>query len=363
MRQSTSLLLPYFNRSIAYTIREDNFWAYSSGFVRRGLLGEALYRAETAVGGNPSWMLSLLFVIVYAIATTQVLKLASQKLTPIVFAVLCATPLVWNFSTDREVLLLLPLLLMASPPESRYRFRLGLCMLPLMVLVHEAAMLFYLPLLALTAVCTPCAKRKVEVLGAGALVLFTAMLLLTSKTNLTYRLEREVWPLVGIENLESTYLYTFAKTSLPEILRQNYGFLANSLGMSAIISVALSMAFMIFGIDENPQWRAILLVGLPVFFTLTVDYGRYLYFLFYFVVLGEQIAKGQLSDRIPVSRLADMLRDWGRGNGSPMVIKVSSARLLLPIIACMPIGFWVQRAGFPTPVRAFHELVRFVGLV
>lgn len=273
-------ILPYFDGSSTATFREDNFWSYSSGFLRRGFPGEAIYRLDLWTQHGPL-IFSLLITVTYFLAWYVVAREAGRYLTPVQSMLALLSPLALHAGIDGEIFLLLPLLYLVWRGRDANEL-VALLLIGLALAIRESAILFYLPLIAGLMLRGDWTRRLV-----GLVILTVFALSIIAGGEPTYLLEHEYWPAQGVEDLRARHLYLFAELPLGTLLdlhqgliRENLVLIAPSLLLFGIIYVSLILQ----------RTGSLLLTGyfiaaLVVFFTLTIDYGRYFYLPFAIALL------------------------------------------------------------------------------
>lgn len=349
-RQIRKALLPYLlEEDVTTTLREDDYWSFTGGFIRRALLGEVLFQGSSLTGTNISAAVSVACVIAYGFVVYRVLRRLLHTLAPVQVAMLALTPLLIPFKIDREVFLLLPLLAFATAGTSNLRWTIAGSVAAVAALVHEFALALYVPLmLAVHASSGRLLRVSPALLVAGALVVIAVPLALVPAAP-TLVPEQAFWPRFGITGLDQSWLYAFAEMRFSEVLRLHAGYMTASL--TAFLNVAFVLAsfwFLVTRVATAPAMRLAAPFVLLPFFVLTVDYGRYAYVLFAFFVLGDRI----VSEQRAATAAATERPRW-----TPLTWVV------LVGMSLAPVAFWVGDPAPPTPIRLFGVVFKVLAKV
>lgn len=349
-RQLLLLVVPYFTDGVATTLREDDYWAYSSGFRRRALLGELLYRVTNAIGTNASALCSLTFVAVYGLVTWRALPWLTRSASLGAFAVFCATPIVMSFTIDREVLLLVPVLAIVGGGRLAI---LGCCLVPVACLVHELALVLYSPcLLALHVIAGPWRRWSAYAFSSGSAIVVTLAVFARTAPP-TYDLELFFWPTHGVDALLSSHLYGFADMPAAFLLRLHGDLLLTREAYVGLAFGVLLVAWLYHGLQHYRALRFALVTSLLPFMILSIDYGRYAYFLAAFYALAERAAAKVTMHRA-VSDVDDALEGAVAAPQGAWLNR-GGLMLLLPMLLA-PVGFWVRESAQPSLFRVVFEL-------
>lgn len=325
------------------TLRADDFWSYSGGFARRGLLGEVLIVLGRLTEMNPAPLVSFGLLALFAALTLQVVRLLWRDAPMKDRLLLLGTPLLYGFGVDREVILLLPalLLMVGNRRSSRRWTTAGLISLPLVCLVHELAIALYAPLLIAFHLSRPAEERNaVWAAVGGSVVVIAGLVLVGNHPNL--RPELEFWPTLGVEGLESRELYRFATVGLAEILRERAATYLTWDGMTTLMFSGLLAEYLILAIGRTPLVRLATFATIGATFVLTSDHGRYAYVLLYLFVL-LRAAHLEAPDEGSV---------WTGPRVRPFLVGFMMS----------PVGLWAGDIGWPTIIRIYHDLSRITGL-
>lgn len=336
------MLGPYLHGA-ASTLRADDFWSYSGGFARRGLFGEALIVLGRVLGRNPTPLMSLLLLALFAVATVYVLRLLWRDAPLMDRFLLIGTPLLYGFGVDREVVLLAPaLMLYLGRRRGSARWtHAGLAAIPLVCLVHELAIALYAPYLLVVYASRPGPERTAAwtALAASA-ALLVGLVLMGSDPNL--RPETEFWPAFGVVGLESTELYRFATVGLGEILSERAATYLSWDGLTTLMFSGLLAEYLVLGIGRSTAVRLATFATIAGTFVLTSDHGRYAYVLLYLFVL-LRAAHLDAPDEGSV---------WTGPRVRPFLVGFWMS----------PVGLWAGDIGWPTILRIYHDLSRITGL-
>jgi hypothetical protein len=319
---------------LAFGFRDDTFWAWSSGFTRRGLSGEVIYRLDLLTGAGP-FLFSVLLVAVFAVIAVMALDEMYRRLTAMQFALLCLTPVVLIYRVDAEILILLPFLGLILA-RGAGRGPVTLALIAVATLTRELALVLFLPVLLTLATAGPVWLRVTTVVTVAALAL---PFVLGSQP--TYALETLYWPEHGVPGLRDMIMYRFAEMGLAEVLGLHLGFWAED-GLivlpSILVFLALALSVLVPAGPQGPRAALVFLPLVAAMFILTVDYGRYFYFLVFYLALATR------PDCLPFFDL----RDW-RGLPGPEAVMARAGHwaarhrtAVLVAFALVPSGFWTN---------------------
>jgi len=288
---------------VAWGLRDDDFWAFSGGHLRRGLLGEILYRGTDLVGERWLAVVSAGLVVIYGFAVWRVARIMQREASWRWLWPVGLSAVFLNFPVDREAALLLPLLMVGSWTESGALRRVAFLLAVIAAaFVHEFAVLLYLPLvLMLLAEEPPGPQRHLLLAGAGAIVL-TGGLIAVLRPVPSIVLETTFWPTHGMPGLEATHLYSFVSRSLGDTMRLHFSMLATPSGLWNLAFQATLLALLVSCLWGS--WRmlaAVLCFVLPAS-VLTIDYGRYAYMTFFFYFLAWYQLGFARKSRVPSPR-------------------------------------------------------------
>ncbi|MCU0907784.1 MAG: hypothetical protein MUF73_10130 [Rhodobacteraceae bacterium] len=265
-------------------LREDTFWSWSSGFARRGLPGEIIYRLDLLTGVGQLLFAALLVAVFVAFAAMALAELY-RRLSGVQFALLCLTPAVLFYRVDAEILILLPFFGLILVPGA-WRRPVALVLIAVAALTRELALVLFLPVLLTLAVTGPVWLRGATVATVAALAL---PFVVGGEPN--YALETLYWPDRGIPNLKETVLYGFATMGVTDVLRLHLGFVGEAgliLLPSIVLFLALALSLIVPAGPHGPRAALVFLPLVAAMFILTVDYGRYFYLLTFYVALATR---------------------------------------------------------------------------
>lgn len=291
-------------------IRHDDFWAFSGGHVRRGLLGEILYQGAGMFGGGVVAAAAFAFLVVYGVAAWRIASLLDLRNNWRWFWPLAASAVYLNYTVDREVLLLLPLFIVPSwGGATLLRRSVFLASILVMGFVHEFALLLFGPILAVLLVWEQSSAGR-WLLRVGLVLMAVEMAMLVGlKSTPTAVLETMFWPAYGIEGLERSNLYAFATMSLGKVLALHGRMVKTPSGLwDLALQCSLMTLLLCWFRESKPFCLAVVLWMLPAS-VLSIDYGRYAYLTFFaFVLAWYQLGPGQSWRALP------------RGRGGPVLV-------------------------------------------
>jgi len=333
-------------------LRPDDFWAFSSGHCRRALFGELMYLADRA--GVPGGFFAGLLLAavaggVFVWAVPRVLRDESPGLA----LLLCLTPLIPIWPADREMLLVLPALVLYAVGRVGVVFILTLaaCMF-----IHEAVALFYAPA-CLALVRSPGRPGRVRgaLLVAVPAVAFACLVLWRPEA--TNALERLYWPSRGMPDVsvDGGKLYSFASMGPVDVARFHAS-LARSSVREFVAEIGSLLAFgaaVVWALNRRrprPLETCYQFMALGTFFVATIDYGRYYAPLFaVFLLMGDggldDGARKVGAESAPGSGIAGWISARGRDLAGRMV---QARTWLVAGLVLLPIDWWAGgTAQFP----------------
>ena len=196
------VLLPYLTGDIAYAFNTDNFWSYSSGFIRRALLGQILYFNQSVLGIGPWFFSVATFALVVLFAGYVCVEL-SKTMPAWQVILLALTPFALLYFVDAEILMLLPLLAMVQK-DSRHQKLLVLLLIIVLSQMRELVLVLYFPVLLRFIFI----DRGVVGKASIAFIAVMSFLLLWDFGPPSYALEKTFWPEHGAPDLHEEHLYT-----------------------------------------------------------------------------------------------------------------------------------------------------------
>lgn len=319
---------------LPFGFRDDTFWAWSSGFARRGLPGEVIYRLDLLTGAGP-FLFSVLLIAAFAGVAVLALGELYRRLPRVQFALLCLTPVVLIYRVDAEVLILLPFFGLILV-RGAWRGPVTLALIAAATLTRELALVLFLPVLITLTTTGPVRLRAATVATVAGLALPFAL-----GGQPTYALETLYWPEHGVPGLRDMIMYRFAEMGLGELLRLHLGFWAED-GLivlpSILVFLALALSILVPAGSQGPRAALVFLPLVLVMFILTVDYGRYFYLLVFYLALATR------PDCLPFFDLRDRC---GLPQAEAVVARAGhwAARhrtAILAVFAVVPTGFWTN---------------------
>ena len=274
-------VLPYLTEGVTFTFRQDNFFSYSSGMVRRALPGEIIYRLDLLTGIGPQIFTGLMLTLwlFFLGLTTFHFRRTATPLEQI-FVYLSSFYLL--HSIDAEIFILLPFLGILFFRGSAAAYGV-LGTIVLAGLIREVTFLLFAPVLLgfLLSKRWPLVLSTLVVTGAA-----TWLLVFYSPLS-SYALEFEYWPDRGISRLVETNLYSFVHRPLGNVLTMHVTWISDNI---LIIAPALIFFFgyaamLIHHRRGSPALVLMFFGTVSVLYVLTFDHGRYFYILFMFLVL------------------------------------------------------------------------------
>lgn len=286
-RQAHTLLAPWMGYDLPFAFRSDNFFSFSGGQIRRGLIGEKLILIQSwgldAILLYSIFLLAF-FVFLYAYIFPKLLQ--TFKVSEVILILLSGFFLMPGL--DREMFLLLPAIYFFLRRKFDFLFYVFLA---ITAFVHELSLLLYFPFIWDLALRVWKEKR---LLPMSYLLLITssfgAVVLLKSELNLIP--EKSFWPQYGISGLEDHFLYTFAGKGLGATLKLHASVILGK--VQSLYAIPGLLAFFVLVTLTLKRFGA---AGISIYyfvainillFLLTIDYGRYFYLLFFFYLLLSQ---------------------------------------------------------------------------
>ena len=333
------LMEPVLSKTLSYAFRDDDFFSFTSGHIRRGLIGELLYTLQrNDINSIIAFTVLLLvsFLLIYGklfFRIIQSLPLAERYL-------LLLTPFVLNMGIDRELFILLPLVWYFYRKQTDLFFYL---IIAIILFVHEIALLFYLPfILALFLKSSPI-KGLNKTIAIGSLISALAILF-GIKEQITNILEISFWPAQGVPGLTETYLYTFGGMPVSKLLR-NHGsiLLLNIETLYALPGILLFLAYSFSCLNRNkwlPYTTTFYLGVNALFFIMTIDYGRYFYHLFFLYLFLQSSGLAEKAE-VTLQHLAQSIV----GKWMHLLPQINFQRYHIWILIFFinaPIGYWVK---------------------
>lgn len=287
MRLGRTLLPSSIGSDLAFSFRSDNFFSFSGGQIRRGLIGEGLLQLQS-IGVDAIVSYSLLLLISYFLLYTFVFPklLASFRVSEVLLILLSGFFLMPGI--DRELFMLLPAVYYFARRKEDAGFYL---LIALNAFIHELALLLYFPFiwgLLQNLIRDRRLPQLLYLLVIGAS--FGSVILLKSELNLVP--EREFWPLHGVSGLEEHFLYSFAGKGLMATLKLHgsviLGKVETLYAIPGLLAFFLLLAMSLRRFDAKAIVVYYYLAINALLFVLTIDYGRYFYLLFFFYLLVAQ---------------------------------------------------------------------------
>lgn len=357
LRLSRTLLAPWLDSDLAFSFRSDNFFSFSGGQLRRGLLGELLFQGQSL--GFPSILiysigLLAIFGFLYLYLFPRLLRSFSQaEVLIIIFSGLFLMP-----SIDREVFILGPAVYYYFRRQLDFGFFL---LLGFTAFIHEISLLLYFPciLWVLAKIWT---EKRWSYLPSIAFVGLSFASVILFKGDMNLIPEREFWPAYGVIGLEDHFLYTFTGKGLLATLKLHASIiLGKSETFLAIPGFVAFFGIVLFSLRRygaSAMTTVYYFVITLIFCTLTLDYGRYFYLLFFFYLLLSQSGLLLKVDEVlePFQKLV------------PSVIKGSLSfdfkhrgfLIFLSIFALAPFGYWLGDTILePAFLQEFQQLWNF----
>lgn len=333
------LMQPVLVKVLPYAFRDDDFFSFSSGHIRRGLIGEFLYLLQRNSISSVIVFTAIL-LITYVIIYGRIFFRMLQTLPLTERYLLLLTPLVMHMGIDRELFILLPLAWFYYRKQTDFIFYL---IIAVILFIHEIALLFYLPFIAALFLKISPIKKTQRLLAISSL-LVALFILFGIKENITNQLEIHFWPTQGIAGLTQTYLYTFGGMPVSALLR-NHGsiLLLNIETLYALPGIILFLMYS-FSCLNRKQWlpyTTLFYLGVnALFFIMTIDYGRYFYHLFFLYLFLQTSGLAEKAEATLSSIAAPVIGKW-LIHLPKLAIQQYHVWILILFIN-VPIGYWVR---------------------
>ena len=296
LRQVRTLMAPFLGSELAYTFRSDNFFSFSGGQIRRGLIGEKLILLQEW-GFDAVFFYSLLLLVFFSFCYLVVFPrlLQSFKVQEAYLILLSGFFLLPGI--DREIFMLIPALYyyLSHKNDFLFYFLLGIS-----AFIHELTLLLYFPFIWIL-IQDFWRIRKWQPLFYFVMVMACFAVVIGLKSELNLIPEREFWPQHGVEGLEDHFLYGFAGKGLMATLKLHGSVILGKVetlyalpGLAAFF-VLLALTLKHFGAAAISLYYYIAINVL--LFLLTIDYGRYFYLLFFFYLIISQSGLLAIADR------------------------------------------------------------------
>ncbi len=333
------LMQPVLTKTLAYAFRDDDFFSFTSGHIRRGLIGELLYTLQRN-GINSVIAFTSLLLLTFSLIYGKILFRTIQTLPLTERYLLLLTPFVLNMGIDRELFILLPLVWYFYRKKTDLPFYL---IIAIILFVHEIALLFYLPfILALFLQSSP-VRGISRTLAIGSII-SALTILFGIKENITNTLETSFWPTQGVTGLTETYLYTFGGMPVSKLL-YNHGsiLLLNIQTLYALPGILLFLAYSFSCLNRKkwlPYTTAFYLGVNALFFIMTIDYGRYFYHLFFLYLFLQTSGLAEKAE-ITLRSIAQPII----GKRMEILPQINFQRYhiwILILFINAPIGYWVK---------------------
>jgi|GEM_PF-2462362 len=274
------LLNPYL-KGFEYGFRADNFWSYSSGIYRRGIVGEIIYWLDLATGIGPQLFSALLYAASISVLIA-VGRIVAKEFSLLELALLGLSPIFWLYGVDAEIFMLLPLVGMLAFPQW-WTGGVLLASIAIAGLVREISFILYSPVLLTMLLQRGLALR----LGVLALVGGFAVLLATEPDAPTFFLENGHWTEHGIAGLAEHGMYQFAAMPFSELLDRHWRLMENGFALGVFFWAAVGLFILTYVAEKTGSGLAVLwlLLVYGVCSILSIDHGRYGYFYFAFALM------------------------------------------------------------------------------
>lgn len=363
-RLAQILLGPLLGSELPFTFRSDNFFSFTGGQIRRGLIGEVLFQLQQL--GAPAitvygLVLLGLFGFLYLFVFPRLLR--SFKALEVLLILLSGFFLMPGI--DREIFMLLPAVYFFFRPKLDFGF---FALLLMVAFIHEMALLLYFPFIWFALRQMRYKPFSTQVLYALPVAMaYAAVIVLKGDVNLLP--EKEFWPQYGVSGLEDRILYSFAGKGLLATLKLHASIILGKIetlyalpGLIAFFGL-LWLTLLRFG--ASAQSVVYYLAVTALFFILTIDYGRYYFFLFFFYLLISQNGMLLKADQA----LADFKGLIPRFLKKAVLIDFSHKhyQILLLIFVLAPFGYWlgdtILEPAFWQEVKQFihFEMPKYAG--
>ena len=331
------LFVPFIEGTFGF--RPDDFWSYSSGFRRRALPGELIYRIDLLTGAAPLLFSVLLWASTLVVFAALLSEIHRTLPWPQVLLLL-SSPVLLIYEVDTEILLLLPFAALGLPASLR---PWGLLLAILLAMaIRELALLFYAPMLWALLLRGSPALRLMTVLTTAA-----AVLVLLAPVTPDYHLEREYWPERGIDGLRSTHLYGFAELGLADVVPMHLEMIRAHLvqALPGFVAFLLFCCGLLRARTGRPLPALWFLVVYLVFAVLSVDYGRYHYLFFAWALFASTEVASPWFDFREVETLGRRMapRTVEAFDAALCWLHERAGMVLLVIFVLAPAGPWVER--------------------
>lgn len=333
------LMGPVINSTLPYAFRDDDFFSFSSGHIRRGLIGELLYILQRN-GFNSIIIFTAILLLLYLLIYGKILFRMIQTLPIAERYLLLLTPFVLNMGVDRELFILLPLVWFFYRKKTDLIFYI---LIAIILFVHEIALLFYLPFMLALLLKTSPIKGLNRTMAIVSLISALAILF-GIKEQLTNTLELSFWPEQGVPGLTQTYLYTFGGMPVSKLLR-NHGsiLLLNVETLYALPGILLFLVYS-FSCLNRTKWlpyTTLFYLGVnALFFIMTIDYGRYFYHLFFLYLFLQTSGLAEKAEATLSNIAQSIIGKWMR-----LLPQINFQRYhiwILVLFINAPIGYWVR---------------------
>lgn len=341
-------VIPYLTSDVVFSYNTDNFWSYSSGFTRRGLIGEFLYFSQSVLGIGPWIFSAITFVLALVFAAYTCLEL-NKSMPAWQIIMIALTPFALMYFVDAETFMLIPLLAMTQP-ESRNQRLFVLFLIIIATLIRELVLVLYLPVLLRFIFI----DRGLVGKASMAFIAVMLVLLLWDFGPPSYVLEKTFWPNHGAPDLHLEHMYTFAEMSFSEMLELHVGSIIEFF-IPAMIFWAILAASLFWFVARriaSPMLFAWFVGTFLVSSVLSIDHGRYAYFFFMFAVLftSEQRQKWfdlNLFDHAWWARLQSLCKpahNWMVGTATVMLPVSLGLLIISPSGYFTGLVLWKPRA-------------------
>lgn len=338
MRLGRTLLPSSIGSDLAFSFRSDNFFSFSGGQIRRGLIGEGLLQLQS-IGVDAIVSYSLLLLLTYFLLYTFVFPklLASFRVSEVLLILLSGFFLMPGI--DRELFMLLPAVYYFARRKEDAGFYL---LIALNAFIHELSLLLYFPFIWGLLRNLLSDRKWYQLLYLLVIAAsFGSVILLKSELNLVP--EREFWPLHGVSGLEEHFLYTFAGKGLLATLKLHGSVILGKVETLYAIPGLIAFFLLVMLSLRRFGAKAIVLyyyLAINVLlFLLTIDYGRYFYLLFFFYLLVAQSGLLLKAEQALASfkfLMPGFVEKLFHFDFSP-----SLYRWLLIVFAVAPFGYWL----------------------
>lgn len=356
-RLMRTLLAPWLGADLAFAFRSDNFFSFSGGQIRRGLIGEVLLSMQKL--GLPSvLMYSLLLLLLFSFIYLWVFPRLLRPFRPLEIILILVSGFFLMPSVDRELLMILPALYFFLRRKQDWGFY-GL--IALSAFIHELSLLLYFPFIwSLFKELLQTKKWKQLVPLLVIAISYASVILI--KGSMSLDPELNYWPQFGISGLEDRFLYTFAGKGIVATLKLHASvFLGDPqawMALPGMISYFVILLLLLRRFGASPKVISYYLAINLLLFVLTIDYGRYYYFLFLFYLLLTQSGMLVSAGKALQSFRFLMPAFVGKILNFPFSHRAFSIALL--IFALAPFGYWIgDTLAQPVLWQELAQLVDF----